>query len=110
VTLEQRLLLRRDFTYAVRMVRAAMEDDLIKMLEHLRDDNCVQRCWRDVHAISSHVVMNFDMAAETFGGRSSGRGATRRIRCFEGVGPFDCLTMFAICSLLVVVKSTCANR
>jgi hypothetical protein len=27
-----------------------------------RDDNCVQRCRGDVHAISSHVVMNFDVA------------------------------------------------
>ena len=68
VTLEQRLLLRRDFTYAMRMVRAAM-DDLIKISgsSGLRDDNSVQRCWRDVHAISSHVVMNFDVAAENFG-------------------------------------------
>ena len=75
VTLEQRLLLRRDFTYAMRMVRAAM-DDLIKISGSggLRDDNCVQRCWRDVHAISSHVVMNFDVAGENFGRRAFGLG------------------------------------
>ena len=29
--------------------------------------NPVQRCWRDVHAISSHVVMNWDVPAENFG-------------------------------------------
>jgi 3-hydroxy-9,10-secoandrosta-1,3,5(10)-triene-9,17-dione monooxygenase len=75
VTLEQRLLLRRDFTYAMRMVRAAM-DDLIKISgsSGLRDDGCVQRCWRDVHAISSHVVMNFDVAAENFGRAEFGLG------------------------------------
>jgi 3-hydroxy-9,10-secoandrosta-1,3,5(10)-triene-9,17-dione monooxygenase len=75
VTLEQRLLLRRDFTYAMRMVRAAM-DDLIKISgsSGLRDDNSVQRCWRDVHAISSHVVMNFDVAAENFGRVELGLG------------------------------------
>jgi 3-hydroxy-9,10-secoandrosta-1,3,5(10)-triene-9,17-dione monooxygenase len=75
VTLEQRLLLRRDFTYAMRMVRAAM-DDLIKISgsSGLRDDNSVQRCWRDVHAISSHVVMNFDVAAENFGRVEFGLG------------------------------------
>jgi hypothetical protein len=31
------------------------------------DDNAAQRCWRDVHAISSHVVMNWDVPAENFG-------------------------------------------
>ena len=25
------------------------------------DNNSAQRCWRDVHAISSHVVMNWDV-------------------------------------------------
>jgi 3-hydroxy-9,10-secoandrosta-1,3,5(10)-triene-9,17-dione monooxygenase len=75
VTLAQRLLLRRDFTYAMKMVRTAM-DDLIKISgsSGLRDDNPVQRCWRDVHAISSHVVMNFDVAAENFGRVEFGLG------------------------------------
>ena len=68
LTIEQRTLLRRDFTYAVRSLRAAM-DDLVKMSgsSGLLDDNPVQRCWRDVHAISSHVVMNWDVPAENFG-------------------------------------------
>jgi hypothetical protein len=39
-----------------------------------RDDNCAQRCWRDVHAISSHVVMNFDVAAENLGRVEFGLG------------------------------------
>jgi len=63
-----RRFLRRDFTYAMRMLREAM-DALIKIsgASGLMDNNPVQRCWRDVHAISSHVVMNWDVPAENFG-------------------------------------------
>ena len=68
MTLETRTLLRRDFTYAMRMLRDAM-DQLIKISgsSGLMDSNPAQRCWRDVHAISSHVVMNWDVPAENFG-------------------------------------------
>ncbi len=68
MTLETRTLLRRDFTYAMRMLRDAM-DSLIKISgsSGLMDTNSAQRCWRDVHAISSHVVMNWDVPAENFG-------------------------------------------
>jgi 3-hydroxy-9,10-secoandrosta-1,3,5(10)-triene-9,17-dione monooxygenase len=68
MSLETRTLLRRDFTFAVRSLRDAMEE-LIKISgsSGLLDDNPVQRCWRDVHAISSHVVMNWDVPAENFG-------------------------------------------
>jgi alkylation response protein AidB-like acyl-CoA dehydrogenase len=33
----------------------------------LMDDNTARRCWRDVHAISLHVVTNWDVPAENFG-------------------------------------------
>jgi 3-hydroxy-9,10-secoandrosta-1,3,5(10)-triene-9,17-dione monooxygenase len=68
MSLPTRTLLRRDFTYALRMLREAM-DDLVKISgsSGLMDDNPVQRCWRDAHAISSHVVMNWDVPAENFG-------------------------------------------
>jgi 3-hydroxy-9,10-secoandrosta-1,3,5(10)-triene-9,17-dione monooxygenase len=68
MTMETRTLLRRDFTYAMRMLRDAM-DALIKISgsSGLMDNNTAQRCWRDVHAISSHVVMNWDVPAENFG-------------------------------------------
>jgi 3-hydroxy-9,10-secoandrosta-1,3,5(10)-triene-9,17-dione monooxygenase len=68
MTLETRTLLRRDFVFAVRTLREAM-DDLIKISgsSGLMDDNPIQRCWRDVHAISSHVVMNWDVPAENYG-------------------------------------------
>ncbi len=75
MTLETRTLLRRDFTYALRMLREAM-DQLIKISgsSGLMDDNPAQRCWRDVHAISSHVVMNWDVPAENFGRCEFGLG------------------------------------
>jgi 3-hydroxy-9,10-secoandrosta-1,3,5(10)-triene-9,17-dione monooxygenase len=75
MSIETRTLLRRDFTYAVRILREAM-DDLVKISgsSGLMDDNSVQRCWRDVHAISSHVVMNWDVPAENFGRMEFGLG------------------------------------
>ena len=68
MSLETRTLLRRDFTYAMRMLRDAM-DELINISgsSGLLDNNSAQRCWRDVHAIGSHVVMNWDVPAENFG-------------------------------------------
>ncbi len=68
MTIETRTLLRRDFTYAMRMLRDAM-DELIRISgsSGLMESNSAQRCWRDVHAISSHVVMNWDVPAENFG-------------------------------------------
>jgi len=75
MSLETRTLLRRDWTYALRMLRDAM-DSLIKISgsSGLMQSNPVQRCWRDVHAISSHVVMNWDVPAENFGRMEFGLG------------------------------------
>ena len=66
--METRTLLRRDWTYAMKTLRYAM-DALVKISgsSGLMENNPVQRCWRDVHAISSHVVMNWDVPAENFG-------------------------------------------
>ena len=73
--METRTLLRRDFTYAMKTLRDAM-DALVKISgsSGLMDGNSVQRCWRDVHAISSHVVMNWDVPAENFGRMEFGLG------------------------------------
>jgi 3-hydroxy-9,10-secoandrosta-1,3,5(10)-triene-9,17-dione monooxygenase len=75
MTLETRTLLRRDMAYAMRMLRDAM-DSLVKISgsSGLMDGNSAQRCWRDVHAISSHVVMNWDVPAENFGRMEFGLG------------------------------------
>jgi 3-hydroxy-9,10-secoandrosta-1,3,5(10)-triene-9,17-dione monooxygenase len=68
MSMQTRTLIRRDYGYAMRMLRDAM-DALIKISgsSGLLQGNSVQRCWRDVHAISSHVVMNWDVPAENFG-------------------------------------------
>ena len=75
LSIETRTLLRRDFTFAMKTLRDAM-DALIKISgsSGLMDGNSVQRCWRDVHAISSHVVMNWDVPAENFGRTEFGLG------------------------------------
>ena len=75
LSMETRTLLRRDFTFAMKMLRDAM-DALIKISgsSGLMDGNSAQRCWRDVHAISSHVVMNWDIPAENFGRTEFGLG------------------------------------
>jgi alkylation response protein AidB-like acyl-CoA dehydrogenase len=75
MSLETRTLLRRDFTFAVRKLRAAMEALVnISGSSGLMDDNPVQRSWRDVQAISSHVIMNWDVPAENFGRMELGLG------------------------------------
>jgi 3-hydroxy-9,10-secoandrosta-1,3,5(10)-triene-9,17-dione monooxygenase len=68
LSIPMRTLLRRDFAFAMRMLRDAMEE-LVKISgsSGLMDSNSAQRCWRDVHAIASHVVMNWDVPAENFG-------------------------------------------
>ena len=83
MTMENRILIRRDFTFAMRMLRNAM-DALIKISgsSGLLDDNPVQRCWRDVHAISSHVVMNWDVPAENFGRMEFGLGRNEAYPAF----------------------------
>jgi 3-hydroxy-9,10-secoandrosta-1,3,5(10)-triene-9,17-dione monooxygenase len=75
MSIETRTLLRRDYVYAMRMLRDAM-DSLIRISgsSGLMEGNSVQRCWRDVHAISSHVVMNWDVPAENFGRMEFGLG------------------------------------
>ena len=75
MTIETRTLLRRDWAYAMKTLRDAM-DSLVKISgsSGLMEDNPVQRCWRDVHAISSHVVMNWDVPAENFGRMEFGLG------------------------------------
>jgi 3-hydroxy-9,10-secoandrosta-1,3,5(10)-triene-9,17-dione monooxygenase len=75
MTLETRALLRRDFSYAIRSMREAL-DELVKLSgsSGLMDGNPVQRCWRDATAIASHVVMNWDVPAENFGRMELGLG------------------------------------
>lgn len=73
ITLERRVRNRRDITYASRLLVRAVED-LMQMAgaSALRDDSPIQRGWRDVRAISSHVFCNFNAAAENYGRQAFG--------------------------------------
>jgi 3-hydroxy-9,10-secoandrosta-1,3,5(10)-triene-9,17-dione monooxygenase len=75
MSIETRTLLRRDWSYAMKTLRDAM-DALVNISgsSGLMEANPVQRCWRDVRAISSHVVMNWDVPAENFGRSEFGLG------------------------------------
>jgi len=68
VSLEQRVINRRDWTYAMRQLVAAADKLMQAAGAHgILDASPIQRAWRDVHAISSHVTMNFEAAAENYG-------------------------------------------
>ncbi|MDQ1484982.1 MAG: 3-hydroxy-9,10-secoandrosta,3,5(10)-triene-9,17-dione monooxygenase [Actinomycetota bacterium] len=66
--LEQRVRNRRDISFAARLITRAV-DDLMQMAgaSALRDESPIQRGWRDVRAISSHVMLNVNAAGENFG-------------------------------------------
>lgn len=68
LTLDERVRNRRDFTLAMRMLVRAM-DDLLQVggASGLFETSPIQRAWRDVHAISTHVTMNFEAAGENYG-------------------------------------------
>lgn len=68
IDMETRVRNRRDWTAAMRMLVAAM-DELIQVAGAggMLLSNPVQRAWRDVHTISSHVTMNFEAAGENYG-------------------------------------------
>jgi 3-hydroxy-9,10-secoandrosta-1,3,5(10)-triene-9,17-dione monooxygenase len=68
ISLEIRVRNRRDWTMAIRMLVAAM-DELIQAAgaSGMLLRSPIQRAWRDVHTISAHVTMNFEAAAENYG-------------------------------------------
>jgi 3-hydroxy-9,10-secoandrosta-1,3,5(10)-triene-9,17-dione monooxygenase len=68
ITLEDRVRHRRDISFAMTLVVGAV-DDLMQMAgaSALRDESPLQRAWRDVRAISTHVMLNFTAASENFG-------------------------------------------
>jgi 3-hydroxy-9,10-secoandrosta-1,3,5(10)-triene-9,17-dione monooxygenase len=68
LTLEDRVRNRRDISFAMLMVTRAVQD-LMQMAgaSAMRDESPIQRGWRDVSAVSSHVMLNFNAAAENYG-------------------------------------------
>jgi alkylation response protein AidB-like acyl-CoA dehydrogenase len=68
ITLEDRVRNRRDVTYIGRILVRAVEDLMQTAgASALRDESPIQRGWRDVRAISCHVFVNFNAAAENYG-------------------------------------------
>lgn len=68
VTLDVRVRNRRDFVYAMRTLVSALDDLMLTAgARSLFQASPIQRGWRDVHAIATHVLMNYDNAAENYG-------------------------------------------
>ena len=67
-SMQQRITNRRGQAFAVNLgVKAVDMLNAASGGNGLALSNPVQRAWRDVHTISSHVVMNWDVPAENFG-------------------------------------------
>jgi len=66
--LEDRVRHRRDISFAARLLTRAV-DELIQTsgASAMRDENPIQRGWRDVRTIALHVMLNFTAAAENYG-------------------------------------------
>jgi 3-hydroxy-9,10-secoandrosta-1,3,5(10)-triene-9,17-dione monooxygenase len=68
LTLQQRVLIRRDYAYAANLcVRAVERLYAASGASANYESNPLQRYWRDVHAMASHAGINFDAAGENFG-------------------------------------------
>lgn len=66
----------RDYAYIARLCVEAMEQIYIASGASANfETNPLQRYWRDVHAMASHMVLNFDYAGQVFG------------RCILGLPP-----------------------
>ena len=66
--MEHRVRHRRDISFAMRLLTRAV-DGLMQMAGAgaLRDTSPIQRGWRDVRAISTHIMLNFTAAGENYG-------------------------------------------
>lgn len=73
LTLEERARNRRDHAYVVRLCRQAV-DRLFTAVggQGVFLDHVAQRKFRDIHAMSGHLALNWDVAGTTFGRVSLG--------------------------------------
>jgi 3-hydroxy-9,10-secoandrosta-1,3,5(10)-triene-9,17-dione monooxygenase len=77
LTLEHRLRSRRDQGYSIKMLRQAT--DLLFSAQGgygLYESSHVQRCFRDLQALQSHIVGGWDMPALNYGSVALGGGPT----------------------------------
>lgn len=68
LTLNERARARRDHAYVVRLCRQAV-DRLFNAVggQGIFLDNVAQRKFRDIHAMSGHLALNWDIAGTTYG-------------------------------------------
>jgi alkylation response protein AidB-like acyl-CoA dehydrogenase len=68
ITVEQRILCRRNHGFASRLMVDAI-GELFEALGAggLHKTHPVQRAWRDVNAVSRHINLNWDMASQMYG-------------------------------------------
>lgn len=68
LTLDERSRNRRDHAYVVRLCRQAV-DRLFTAVggQGIFLDNVAQRKFRDIHAVSAHLALNWDIAGTTYG-------------------------------------------
>ncbi len=68
ISLEQRIRTHRDYAYIAHLcVRATERLFLASGASAHYDSNPMQRYWRDVHSMATHVAFNLDTAGENFG-------------------------------------------
>ncbi len=68
LTLEQRVLLRRDYAYVATLCLRAVETMYSASGGPANyDSDPLQRRWRDIHAMAAHTAVNLDSAAVNFG-------------------------------------------
>lgn len=66
---------RRDYAFSVRLCVEATEDLFLAAGASTLDTNSpIQRCWRDVHAVSQHIANNLDTNLGAWGERVLGLG------------------------------------
>ena len=68
LTLAERSRNRRDHAYVVRLCRQAVDRLFTAMGgQGIFLDNVAQRKFRDIHAMSGHLALNWDIAGTTYG-------------------------------------------
>lgn len=66
---------RRDYVFSVRLCVEATEDMFLAAGASTLDESSpIQRCWRDVHAVSQHIANNLDTGLGSWGERVLGLG------------------------------------
>jgi 3-hydroxy-9,10-secoandrosta-1,3,5(10)-triene-9,17-dione monooxygenase len=66
---------RRDYAFAVRLCVEAVEELFLDAGASTLDEGSpIQRCWRDVHAVSQHIANNLDTGLRSWSERALGLG------------------------------------